>query len=206
MKLYFIRHADKETGSCYNDYLRHQDYPITDGGRMRAANLSNYFEPKEFSIVYASEYLRTQQTAEALTARKGMRIVIDKRLNEIDNGIIEKLSDEEIKEKRPSFWNDFFSYSKDVRFPEGETGEEVKARQQSLLNDLILRDENAILISHEGYIRLLICHLLNLPVCERYKFKIDYCGITEVEFCKDLGQWKIDRVNQTTELATGSHI
>lgn len=199
MTLYFIRHADKGTEECYNDSLRHQDFPITDQGKRRAENLASYFELKEISIVYASEYLRAQQTAKSLASKKGLEIVIDNRLNEIDNGIIEELSDEEIKEKYPSFWNDFFSYSKDVRFPEGETGEEVKARQRSLLNELITRGKNAALISHEGYIRLLICHLLSLPVYERYKFKIDYCGITEIEFCRDLGKWKIDRINQVIE-------
>lgn len=202
MKLYFIRHADKGMGDCYNDYLRHQDFPITDQGRRRAENLASYFDFKQISTVYASEFLRAQQTAKALSIKKGLEIVIDSRLNEIDNGIIEKLSDAEIKEKYPSFWNDFFSYSKDVRFPEGETGEEVKARQRSFLNDLIAREKNAALVTHEGYIRLLICHLLDLPVYERYKFEIDYCGITEIEFCRDLGKWKIDRINQAIEPTT----
>ena len=46
-----------------------------------------------------------------------MEVVVDHRLNEIDNGILEEMSDAEIKEKYPSFWNNFFSYSKDIVFP-----------------------------------------------------------------------------------------
>ena len=202
MKLYFIRHADKGTGDCYNDHLKHQDFPITEQGKNRADNLASYFESREISTVYASEYLRAQQTAIALATKKGLEIVIDNRLNEIDNGVIEEMSDAEIQEKYPSFWDDFFDYSKDVRFPEGETGEEVKARQLSLLNELIARGKNAALVSHEGYIRLLICNLLNLPVYERYKFTIGYCGIIEIEFCGDLGKWKIVRINQEIEPTT----
>lgn len=199
MKLYFIRHADRGIGDFFNGCLKHQDFPITDLGKSRAENLASYFEHKEISAVYASGYLRAQQTAIELATKKGLETVIDNRLNEIDNGIIEGMSDGEIKEKYPSFWRDFFSYSKDVRFPEGETGEDVKARQGSLLNELITSGKNAALISHEGYIRLLICNLLNLPVYERYKFSIGYCGITEIEFCKDLGKWKIIRMNQAIE-------
>ena len=201
MKLYFIRHADKGTGNCYNEHLRHQDFPLSDLGKRRAENLAYYFERKEISTVYASEYLRTQQTAAALAAKKGLEIVVDHRLNEIDNGILDEMSDAEIKRKYPSFWDDFFSYSKDVRFPDGETGEEVKARQQSLLKELIAGGKNAALVSHEGYMRLLICNLLGLPVYERYQFEIGYCGITEIESCKDLGKWKIIRMNQAIEPA-----
>ena len=199
MKIYFIRHADKGAGNYYNDHLKHQDFPITELGKIRAENLARYFELREISAVYASEYLRAQQTAAALAAKKGLEIIVDNRLNEIDNGIIEGMSDVEIKEKYPSFWNDYFSYSKDVRFPEGETGEEVQARQRSLLNELIANGKNAAFVSHEGYIRLLICNLLGLPVYERYRFAIDYCSITEIEFCTDLEKWKIIRMNQAIE-------
>jgi len=199
LKLYFIRHADKGTGDCYNDHLKHQDFPISDLGKRRAENLAVYFERKEISAVYASEYLRAQQTAAALAGKNELEIVVDHHLNEIDNGILEEMSDADIKEKYPSFWNDFFSYSKDVRFPGGETGEDVKERQQSLLNELVASGKNAALVSHEGYIRLLICNLLGLPVYKRYQFAIGYCGITEIEFCRDLGKWKIIRMNQAVE-------
>jgi broad specificity phosphatase PhoE len=103
LKLYFIRHADKGIGDCYNHHLKHQDLPITDQGKSRAEKLASYFELKEISTVYASEYLRAQQTATPLATKKGLEIVIDNRLNEIDNGIIEEMSDAEIKEKYPSF-------------------------------------------------------------------------------------------------------
>lgn len=199
MKFYFIRHADKGAGDCYNDHLKHQDFPLTEQGKNRAENLARYLECKDIDAVYASEYVRAQQTAGAVAAKKGLPLVVDCRLNEIDNGLIEEMSDEEIKENYPSFWDDFFSFSKDVRFPGGETGEEVKARQQSLLQDLIADGKNAALVSHEGYIRLLICHVLNLPVYERYKFYIGYCGVTEIEFCEDTGTWKIRCMNQAIE-------
>jgi broad specificity phosphatase PhoE len=206
LKVYFVRHADKAAGNYYNDHLKHQDSPITEQGKIRAENLAHYFELKEISVVYASEYLRAQQTAAALTAKKRLEIIVDSRLNEIDNGIIEEMNNTEIKQKYPSFWNDFISYSKDVRFPGGETGEEVKARQRSLLNELIANGKNAALVSHEGYIRLLICNLLGLPVYERYKFAIDYCSITEIEFCMDSEEWKLIRMNQAVEPAANYYV
>ena len=119
------------------------------------------------------------------------------RLNEIDNGIIEQLTDEEIIARYPEFWRDFMGGQVDVRFPEGETGEEVKARQADLLRDVIARDEDCLLISHEGYIRLLLCHILGLPVYKRRLFHIDFCGITELLYDQQTGVWRLLRVNHT---------
>lgn len=200
MKLYFIRHADKGTGSCYNEHLQHQDYPITKQGEKRAAKLAEYFEHINLDAVYASEYKRAQQTAGAVAERKGLSVSVDERLNEIDNGVIDGMSDEEIKRKYPVFFKDFLSFSKDVRFPGGETGSETKQRQKSLLDDLIKKNEDALLVTHEGYIRLLVCHLAGLPVYKRCKFKMDYCGICEVEYLESSGQWRINKVNQTALL------
>lgn len=109
------------------------------------------------------------------------------------------MTDEEIKDRYPEFWNDFFSYSKDVRFPEGENSEEVKARQKNLLDELIQNNEDVLLISHEGYIRLLICHLFGIPLFKRNQFYLDMCGITELDYNKDTSTWKLMRFNYTLD-------
>ena len=196
MKIYIVRHGDKEVGEYYNEYLKHQDPPLCEKGLQRSKKLVKYFKAKAIKKIIVSEYLRAAQTAQFVAEYKDIQIVRDKRLNEIDNGVIEQMDDAEIKEKYPAFWNDFFSFAKDVRFPEGETGEEVKNRQKDLLKELIIQDEDVLLVSHEGYIRLLLCHLLGTPVYERYKFNVDFCGVTELEFVKQTKEWKIIRINQ----------
>jgi Fructose-2,6-bisphosphatase len=200
MRIFIVRHANKEFGDYYNDKLKHQDSPLSDEGVEKAKKLLDYFKYENVDKIIASEYLRAFQTAKYIAENKGLEIVRDKRLNEIDNGIIEALSDEEIKVKYPDFWNDFFTYSKDVRFPEGETGEEVKKRQDDLLEELKKDNKNVLLVSHEGYIRLLMCNLLQIPVYKRNLFKVDMCGIMEFEFDKRLNYWRVIRFNQSLEI------
>lgn len=197
MKLYFVRHGDKEREDYYNQLLRHQDPPLTEEGLSKSRRLVDYFKDKHVDKIMTSEYLRAYQTSRYVAEDKGLRVTKDSRLNEIDNGAIESMSDEEIKGKYPEFWDDFFSFTKDVRFPEGETGEEVKARQKDLLDGLLENDEDVLLITHEGYIRLLVCHLTGLPVYKRILFNIDMCGITEIEYDKELKMWRVLRVNDT---------
>lgn len=199
MRIFIVRHGDKEKGDYFNARLNHQDSPISEEGRRKAKRLADYFEHKLIKKVIVSEYLRADQTAQYIAEQKGLHILKDGRLNEIDNGVIESMTDEEIKDRYPEFWNDFFSYSKDVRFPEGENSEEVKARQKNLLDELIQNNEDVLLISHEGYIRLLICHLLGIPLFKRNQFYLDMCGITELDYNKDTSTWKLIRFNHTLE-------
>ena len=198
MRLYIVRHGNREnTPSYYNERLLHQDFPITVEGEENALRLAEYFAAHPVKKLYVSEYQRAAQTAAPVANRLGLKPIVDARLNEIDNGVIEQLTDEEIIARYPEFWRDFMGGQIDVRFPEGETGEEVKARQADLLLDLIARDEDCLLISHEGYIRLLLCHILGLPVYKRRLFHIDFCGITELLYDQQLGAWKVLRVNHT---------
>ncbi len=198
MRLSIVRHANKaEDLAYYNERLRHQDFPITGEGEENALRLAKYFAAHPVRKIFISEYLRTAQTATPVAAQLGVTPVVDARLNEIHNGIIEQLTDEEIIARYPEFWRDFMSGATDVRFPEGETGEEVRARQADLLKDLIAQDEDCLLISHEGYIRLLLCHILGLAVYRRRLFHIDFCGITELLYDQEAGAWKVLRVNHT---------
>ena len=200
MKIFISRHGDKIRGGYYNESLKHQDEPLTEKGDTMAKKLIDFFDHIDIKRIIVSEYLRTSQTAKYVAKHKGITIEKDKRLNEIDNGIIESMDKEEIIKKYPAFWRNFNSYTMDVRFPEGETGEEVKLRQKNLLDELIQRDEDVFLVSHEGYIRLLICHLLDIPVYKRYLFKVDMCGIMEFEYDKTTQEWKIIRLNYTLDM------
>ena len=194
MKLYFIRHGEKENTLTINPLICHTDPALTENGFKQAIALVEYFKGEKIDYIYASEYLRVKQTAEPLAKEKGIIVKIDRRLNEIDNGIIETRSDKDIEERYPEFWKDFFEHKHDCRFPGGETGEEVQKRQMYLLEEIKEKDGTYVLFCHEGYIRILMCTLLKMPVYHRYKFKYDYCGITEVILEQE--EWKVKRFNQ----------
>lgn len=198
MVLYIIRHGEKKAECCFNPEIRHYDPPLSSTGEEQAKSLVGYFKDKSVAGIYVSQYLRAQQTAEYLSLDKGLSPIIEARLNEIDNGVTETMTDEDVIKNYPEFWSDYWNHTKDYRFPGGETGEDVKVRQDSLLNDLVTEKEDCILICHEGYIRLLMCNLLGMPVFHRYKFKYDFCGIMEIEYREKEGDWRIKRFNQIT--------
>lgn len=194
MAIYFIRHGEKEFSNEINPVIRHTDPILTQQGFKQAEMLAEFFKNINISFIYASEYLRVQQTASPLAENKNLNIIIDKRLNEINIGFLETLSDEDIKKNYADFLKEFNEHQKDCRFPGGETGSEVIDRQRSLLKDFSELNGNIAAFCHDGFIRILATSILGMPVYHRYKFICDYGGITEVVI--EDGDYKIRRFNQ----------
>jgi len=199
MICYIVRHAEKEQGGFYNPYLRHQDEPISQNGRLNAQKLCSYFVNRPVSAIYISGYQRTRQTIEKVAQQLHLTPILDERLNEIDNGLFEGLTEQEIQQKYPDLWNIYIKRTGDFRFPEGETGEEVKDRIMDLLEQKRKQHilESIILVSHDGLIRTLVCGILGLPAHQRWNFQTDFGGITEIIYQSEFEAWKLIRFNQT---------
>jgi broad specificity phosphatase PhoE len=199
VKWYIIRHADKEQGNFYNPILRHQDEPISAKGIAEAQKLSIYFSDKTIDKIYVSQYVRTKQTIEYVAQKVKMSPIVDSRLNEIDNGAFEGLSEQEIQQRFPDVWNAFKERSRDFQFPGGESGEDAQRRLESFMKEKQEDEEDILVVSHDGLIRLLMCTLLDLPVYRRWDFRVDTCGIMEIEYQPEYARWKTVRFNHRVE-------
>lgn len=195
--IYIVRHAHKELGEYYNPRLRHQDEPVSQQGREQAHRLASYLCEKDISAIYISAYWRTAQTIDPLARQLSQTPIVDERLNEIDNGRIEGMSDEAIQLTYPDVWRGFRERSHDFGFPDGETGEEACQRIAAFLEEKrqTHQGEKIVAVSHEGLIRVLMCHLMDLPVYRRWDFHYDFAGVTEIVYQPDYERWKLVRFN-----------
>ena len=196
--VYIVRHADKEKGDFYNSLLRHQDQPISQKGHKDAQKLCPFFSDKQISKIYVSAYQRTIQTISYVVQQLNLTPIVDDRLNEIDNGCIDGLTEEEIQQRFPDVWKAYLKRTADFRFPEGETGEEAQRRIIDVLEQMKQLPDisNIILVSHEGLMRLLMCYVMQIPVYKRWNFQVDPCGIMEISDQQEITEWKLIRFNQ----------
>ena len=119
MSWYILRHADKAKGDFYNPQLRHQDEPISQMGQEQAQKLGAYFADKEITRIYVSAYQRTGQTIAPLAGHLKLLPIVDERLNEIDNGLFEGATEEELRQKFPTELQALRERKAAFRFPEG---------------------------------------------------------------------------------------
>jgi len=196
MSIYVIRHADKEPGDFYTDGIPLNDQPISETGRQQALSLVDYFQGVDIATIHVSQYIRTLQTIDGVARAKQLSPRVDPRLNEVNIGVLDRLTPEQVEEQYPEFWSMYLQRSCDFRFPNGESGDEAGARVFALFSELDPA-ENHVLVAHDGIIRALICKVLSIPTYRRHLFAIDYCSITVFEYSQQFKCWTVPRINMT---------
>lgn len=199
MTWYVLRHAEKEQGDFHNPQLRHQDQPISARGRLDAERLVDLFVDKPLAAIYVSAYQRTWQTAAKVAERLQLRPVIDARLNEIDNGLVDEMTEQEFERTYPEVWKAYVARTADFRFPGGECGTDVQARIKGFFDEKMSQHKEAdlLIVSHDGWIRQMMCYVMGLPVYRRGDFRVNLYGLTELKYQEGVGRWRLLRFNQT---------
>uniref|UniRef100_A0A7N8YEI3 6-phosphofructo-2-kinase/fructose-2,6-biphosphatase 1 n=4 Tax=Mastacembelus armatus TaxID=205130 RepID=A0A7N8YEI3_9TELE len=131
---------------------------------MKYANaLATFLEGQNITDlkVWTSHMKRTVQTAEAL----GVQYEQWKALNEIDAGVCEELTYEEIQENYPEEFalrdQDKYRY----RYPKGESYEDLVHRLEPVIMELE-RQETVLVICHQAVMRCLLAYFLDKPADE----------------------------------------
>jgi len=192
--IWFARHGDKAVGENYNAQLNICDDPLSEKGHGDAERLAAFFRNVDIRKIYASQYTRTQQTAQPIAQEKGLEIIVEARVNEMNGGIMHRRGEEAFAAEYPELWYNYKNHLCDVKYPGGESGAEVKVRIESFLDDLKEETEDILVVSHDGFVRLLLCSILGLPVWMRYKFVTTMGGVSAIEY--DGKEWRILRFNQ----------
>jgi broad specificity phosphatase PhoE len=194
--VYLVRHGHKAAGDFSNPRLRLRDQPLSSLGRRQAVRLARWFRGRGITGIWVSEYQRTAQTARPLARRLGIEPVADPRLNEIDIGLLDGLSDDEVRLRFPEAWRASEDRSSDYRWPGGENGAEALERIAGFMQEREEGGGNLLVVAHDGIIRLYVCRVLGIPVWRRFGMKIDPAGITELAWDAARRSWDLIRYNQ----------
>jgi broad specificity phosphatase PhoE len=195
MKIYIIRHGEKNIEDLDNKRISNFDVRLSEEGYKQSRFLKDYFLNIDIQAIYISEYLRTKQTIELISNVKRIRPIVKKDLNEINTGKFLYLNDYEKREYYPNEWDCLNISMKDFRYPDGESGDEVSIRVKRILNELIEKDENCILVTHEGWMKIAICTVLGIKSDYRFHFVIDTASIMELEYDQTVKYWRIIDIN-----------
>ncbi|XP_057686016.1 6-phosphofructo-2-kinase/fructose-2,6-bisphosphatase-like [Corythoichthys intestinalis] len=136
------------------------DSSLSARGHEYAAALKTFIQSQKIHDlkVWTSHMKRTIQTAHTL----GVQYEQWKALNEIDAGVCEELTYEEIQEQFPEEFalrdQDKFRY----RYPKGESYEDLVHRLEPVIMELE-RQENVLVVCHQAVMRCLLAYFLDKP-------------------------------------------
>lgn len=130
-------------------------------------------------VVYTSPLERALRTAEAVARGCGVDMVVDPRLREIDCGDVEGLGFDELP---LDLRRGLLEEPTRVRFPGGETYEELRARVVEALDELAGQSGTVAVVSHAGAIRAALATWLAMDESALWRIDQRLGSLNVVEF------------------------
>ena len=154
-EVWLVRHAETEW-SRSGRHTGRTDVPLTDAGRERARELGARLRERSFALVLTSPLSRARDTADL--AGIGDRAQVREDLLEWDYGEYEGITTRVIRETRP----DWYLWTDGV--PGGETAEEVAARCDRIVEEILGVDGDVAIVAHGHVLRALGARWVQEPV------------------------------------------
>jgi broad specificity phosphatase PhoE len=153
-EVWLIRHAETEW-SLSGRHTGRTDIQLTEHGRERARKLGEAIRGHSFALVLTSPLARARDTAE-LAGLDGAQVRED--LLEWDYGDYEGITTASIREGRPGWylWHD--------GVPNGETAEEIGARCDRIIEEVLEADGDVAIVAHGHVLRALGARWAEEPV------------------------------------------
>ena len=176
--LILIRHGE----TLWNTQLRMQgslDSDLTPKGESQIKALGEWMKEVPFDYLYCSDSGRARKTAEAISKYTGHTLNFDKRLREKDLGIFEGLTSEEAREQYPETFQLFKTAGANYVIDQGESTQQLLDRALEAIEEIRIRHPQkvAVLVTHGGVVRVLMKHVLGVPLDAPTQFMISNTGI-----------------------------
>ncbi|MEX2481608.1 MAG: alpha-ribazole phosphatase family protein [Gammaproteobacteria bacterium] len=164
-----LRHGETEGGQRFRG---HTDDPLTPAGlsQMYAA----IAESGRWDRVISSPLLRCSEFSSAFAQQRSLPLIFDIRLKEIHFGQWEGRSAAELMAEDPEslerFWRD-----PDIHPPPGgESLARFQARVLDAWNNILsaYAGQRVLTVTHGGVIRVLLCHVFEVPVSRWSEFEV----------------------------------
>jgi len=180
-RLILVRHAESEMQGCYVGRL---DPPLSARGHAQAAALARRMAGQLLVAVYSSPLQRALTTAQMIAVPHGLEVSAIAELVELDFGDWDGLTYQEIAEIAPQQFNRWLADPAEVRPPNGETLLEMSQRVMEAINGIIAAHlgETVVVVTHGGPARVIVCHVLGIPLSEQWRIRQDLAAVSWLDF------------------------
>jgi alpha-ribazole phosphatase len=180
--IYLLRHGEIDPSGTKR-YVGQVDLPLTQKGEFQAQWWRKTLTNFPLDLIYCSDLMRSRETAQIIAETRQVRIQVMFQLREIDLGEWDGLSVEEVKNRFPEEWQrrgqDLVTY----RPPGGENFADMHARVVPLFEHIVQdhREGNVLIVGHSGVNRVILCHLLGIPLAHLFRLGQDYGSLSIID-------------------------
>jgi broad specificity phosphatase PhoE len=186
MELILVRHGE----TPFNRERKVQgitDIELNDAGLRQTHQLALSLKDHEINQIYSSPLKRAYKTAEAINQFHDVLIHRRSGLMEMDQGDFEGLSFQELMACEKDFLRRWIAEPAITKMPNGESFIEVQERAWNAIEDIIIRDENALVVSHNFTIAAILCKIKCVDLSQFRNSCVDTASKTIVHFTNGVG-------------------
>lgn len=197
-----IRHGQ----TVWNQEVRFRgqtDIPLDETGQRQAAKTAEYVAARwSLQAVYASPMRRAVQTAQAIAEAQGLQAQPLDGLLDIHFGEWQGLTVAEVRERYPDLLRAWWTAPHTVRFPGGESLDDVRARATAALRWVVEHhpDQTVALVAHTVVNRILLCAILDLGNEYFWHWDQRTCAVNWIEWDDRRQHYRLLMMNDTSHL------
>lgn len=159
--LYLVRHGE----TYFNLENRiGGDSALTPQGEQQALGLAHHFKKRKLSVIFPSSKQRTIRMAEVIKTHQERCLIIPiEEFDEIDGGVCEGMSYEEIRDRMPEIYYARKQDKYDYVYPRGEGYVTMRERiERGIKKALYLSDrsDKIMIVGHRATNRMILSHFL----------------------------------------------
>jgi broad specificity phosphatase PhoE len=199
-KIILTRHGHVE-GIKPERFRGREPLQLTERGAAEAAALAQRVATRwRPSHIYTSPMGRCIATAAAIARATGAPSKTCEDLNDIDYGAWQFKTFAETKARDAALFAAWFANPQLVRFPNGESLQDLAARTANALRMALARhpDETLVLVGHDSVNRALLLELLEQPLSAYWRLAQEPCCINEIDV-NEAGT-RVRSINETQHL------
>jgi phosphoserine phosphatase len=199
-RLILVRHGHVE-GISPERFRGRRDVDLSElGARQARAVAQRIAQQWRPLIVYSSPLRRCVQTAESIAAACGISAATCDDLTDLHYGDWEWRTYEEVRAQWPALFDCWFSAPHLVRFPNGESLQDLVARVSNILRMVRERhrEQTVVVVGHSSGNRALLLQTLDQPLSGYWRLAQDPCGLSEIEILEH--NTTVHRLNETYSL------
>ncbi|MDD4874731.1 MAG: histidine phosphatase family protein [Dehalococcoidales bacterium] len=177
LKIILVRHGETDWNRVKRVQGGSSNTPLNDIGRQQAKGLSAILAKEKIRAVYSSPLERAAITAECIANMHNLEVQIEPSLREIEAGKLEGMLSSELGKRFSEF---LIQDGKVTNIAGGESLNDVQERCWDFVGGLISQydDCTLILVSHYFVILSIICTILDMPVSQVNRFRMDTGSIS----------------------------
>ena len=180
--LLLARHGETVLKSSVR-YWGHTDVELSALGIEQAERLRDLLATEKIDAIYSSDLKRASTTAEIIASKHNIEVIICPEIREVCFGELEGLTFDEVKQRYPEVVKSWMEGGLDLKYPGGESLAEVSERASDFSSRLrtLPAEQTTLIVAHSGFLRLLMCHLLDIGPQHWYQLHIDFASLSTIE-------------------------